>query len=109
MSYDERIADRIRQVLSAESGVVEKRMFGGLTFMVNGNMCCGVVDRDLMVRVGPDQYSESLTQPHTRKMDFTSKPLKGFVFVATDGFRKDEDLGAWITRALNFVKTLPAK
>ena len=109
MSYDEKLADRIRQVLSAESGVVEKIMFGGLTFMVHGNMCCGVVARDLMVRVGPDQYSESLTQPHTRKMDSAGRLLKGFVFVATEGFRKDEDLEAWITRALNFVKTLPAK
>lgn len=84
-------------------------MFGGLTFMVKGNMCCGVVGDELMARVGPDGYPAALKRPHARPMDFTGKPLKGFVYVAPEGFADRAALESWIGLALGFVETLPAK
>jgi len=109
MAYDEGIAQRIREIMCDFPDVIEKKMFGGLAFMIRGNMCCGVVHSDLMLRVGPDGYEEALSLPHARKMDFTGKPLKGFVFVSEEGFESDSDLEAWINRAYDFVSTLPAK
>ncbi len=109
MAYDDGVAQRVRESLPRQSNVVEKKMFGGLAFMVRGNMCCGVIGEELMVRVGPEGHETALTQPHTRKMDFTGKPLKGFVYVGSDGFESDEDIQAWVDRALEFVLSLPAK
>ena len=109
MAYDEGVAQQVREALQRQSNVVEKKMFGGLAFMVRGNMCCGVIGEELMVRVGPEGYETALTQPHARKMDFTGKPLKGFVYVESDGFDSDDDLQAWVDRALEFVLSLPAK
>ena len=88
---------------------LRKRCSAGLAFMVRGNMCCGVIGEELMVRVGPEGYETALTQPHARKMDFTGKPLKGFVYVESDGFDSDDDLQAWVDRALEFVLSLSAK
>ena len=84
-------------------------MFGGLAFMVNGHMCCGIVGEELMVRVGPDLYQSSLAQPHTREMEFTGKPLKGMVYVGTEGLATEHQLGQWVQRGLAYVSTLPAK
>jgi TfoX N-terminal domain len=109
MAYDEGVAQRVREGLADQEEFVEKRMFGGLCFMVGGHMCCGVTDGDLMARVGPDQYEAALTDPHARKMDFTGKPLKGFVYVEQEGFEADADLEAWITRCRTFVNSLPPK
>jgi len=107
--YDENLVGRVREVLSGEAGVVEKKMFGGLTFMLRGNMCCGVSAERLMVRVGPDQYEHALTLPGAAPMDFTGKPLKGFVFVTADACASDADLRAWVERAKQFALSLPAK
>ena len=82
MLYDEGVAQRVREAMSDQKNVVEKKMFGGLSFMLQGNMCCGVVGAELMVRVGVDGYEAALSQPYARQMDFTGKPLKGFVYVA---------------------------
>lgn len=82
MPYDERLAGRVRAVMANADGVRERKMFGGLAFLLNGNMCCGVVRNDLMVRVGPDDYEQSLQRAHARAMDFTGKPMKGFVYVS---------------------------
>ena len=109
MAYDDGVAHRVREALQRQSNVVEKKMFGGLAFMVRGNMCCGVIGEELMMRVGPGGYETALTQPHARKMDFTGKPLKGFVYIDSDGFDSDDDLQAWVDRALEFVLSLPAK
>lgn len=109
MAYDERLADRVRAALKGTRGVTEKRMFGGLSFMLAGNMCCGVVDDELMVRVGPDAYDEALARPHAREMDFTGRPLKGYVYVAAAGLQQGRSLQAWVDRGVRFARTLPRK
>ncbi len=109
MAYDENTAARVRQALAAVAGVVERRMFGGLVFMVRGNMCCGVEQDQLMLRVGPAQYADALAQPYAGVMDFTGRPLRGFVIVPPAGFATTAALQEWLDRALTFVQTLPAK
>jgi TfoX/Sxy family transcriptional regulator of competence genes len=103
MSYDEDLAIRIRKCLADRTDVVEKKMFGGLCFMVGGAMCCGLTKTDFMVRVGPDRYDEALAQPHARPMDFTGRPLKGMVYVAPEGLRTHAALAKWVRRGLEFV------
>lgn len=109
MAYDEGLAERLREMFSDRPDVAEKKMFGGIAFMLSGNMCCGVVNDTLMARVGPVQYAAALKRPHARQMDFTGKPLKGFVYVAPEGFESDEDLAEWAGLCLDFVATLPPK
>ena len=84
-------------------------MFGGLTFMLQGNMCCGVAGDRLMVRVGPEKYDEALAEKHAELMDFTGRPMKGMVFVGSDGLTSDDDLKAWVQRGVDFALSLPAK
>lgn len=108
MPYDEKLAARIRRILDRDD-VEEKRMMGGLTFMVGGHMCCGVTGSDLMLRLGEEGAAAALAEPHVRPMDFTGKPLKAFVFVHADGTIADGALRGWIRRALRFVDTLPPK
>lgn len=109
MAYDEAVAQRVREALTKYSGVTEKKMFGGLAFFLRGNMCCGITGNELMVRVGPQVYETALSQPHTRKMDFTGKPLKGFVYVSPAGFGAKKELKAWIEKAMEFALSLPPK
>lgn len=109
MVYDERLAQRLGEILAGEPGVARRKMFGGLAFLVRGNMCCGIIGEDLMVRVGAERYAEALAQPHARPMDFSHRPMKGMVFVGPEGCRSDEDLKRWVKRGLDFVLTLPPK
>lgn len=109
MAFDEAVAGRVREALAGAPNVVEKKMFGGSAFMVRGNMCCGVTGDRLMLRVGPDGYEAALSRPHARPMDFTGRPMKGFVFVEPGGFTSDEDLKAWVAQAMKFALSLPAK
>ena len=109
MAYDEGLAQRIREVLHDQPGLVEKKMFGGLAFMINGNMSIGVVKHDLMVRVGAEAYQQTLEHPDAREMDFTGKPLKGFVYVDGSAVESDEKLSEWIDRGQQFALSLPAK
>ncbi len=109
MAYDERLADRIRKILARRPALAEKRMFGGLSFMVRGHMCCGVLKDDLVVRVGPARYEKALSQPHARPMNFTGRPINGFVFVGPAGYRTDESLRKWIKQAVEFIASLPPK
>jgi hypothetical protein len=109
MAYDEGVAQRIREALAERPDIVEKKMFGGIAFMLAGNMCCGVVGDTLMARVGPARYAEALARPHTREMDFTGRSLKGFVYVAPEGFEADEDLRSWVRLCEEFAGSLPAK
>jgi len=109
VAFDEGVAERLRDAFAAVPNVAEKKMFGGIAFMVDGHMSCGVVGDTLMVRVGPDQYEDSLSQPFASKMDFTGRPMKGFVYVSPEGFESDESLAFWVSTSLGFVHSLPPK
>ena len=109
MAYDEDLAARIRGLLSERGDLAERKMFGGIAFMVSGHMTCGVVAGDLMLRVGPGAYEDARARPHARPMDFTGRPLTGMVYVAPAGFKTDKALGAWLARALTFVESLPQR
>lgn len=109
MTFDEGLAQRLREVLADHRGVTEKKMFGGIAFLLEGSMFVGVVRKDLMVRVGSDHHDDAIAQPHARTMDFTGRPMRGFVFVAPEGYERDEALQGWVKRALSFASTLPAK
>ena len=109
MAFDERLAQRVRETLGRARSITEQRMFGGLCFLVNGNMCCGVERDRLVVRVGPKQYEQALSKPHARPMDFTGRPLTGFVYVSAKGYRTAASLKAWVSYGLDFAKSLPSK
>ncbi|MBI3616398.1 MAG: TfoX/Sxy family protein [Candidatus Omnitrophica bacterium] len=109
MAYDEALAARVRRLLARRPALVERRMFGGIAFMVRGHMCCGVLKNDLVVRVGPARYEKALSQPHVRPMDFTGRPISGFVFVGPGGYRTDEMFRTWIKQAVAFISSLPPK
>jgi TfoX/Sxy family transcriptional regulator of competence genes len=109
LAYDEGLAERIRGILRDRRDVSEKKMFGGIAFIVRGHMSVGIVKDDLMVRVGPETYEDLVRQPHTRPMDFTGRPMKGFVYVASAGFEEDEDLERWVGHGLKYAMSLPPK
>ncbi len=106
MGYDEKTAERARQILSGRCDVVEKRMVGGLSFMVNGTMCCGITRNGLMVRVGAEAREWALAQPHVRPMEFGGRSLAAFVCVEPEGYQSDASLAAWVQRGIDFVSTL---
>jgi TfoX/Sxy family transcriptional regulator of competence genes len=108
MAFDEGSAERIRELLS-DYPLDERKMFGGLVFMVQGHMTVGLSNDDLMVRVGAEQYDDALAQPHARKMDFTNKPMKGFVVVGSEGYAEDKDLALWVQRGLKHTLSLAPK
>ncbi len=109
MAYDEDVADRLREAMKRRRGITEKKMFGGIAFMANGHMACGVVKDFLCFRLGEEGAAEALGEPHTRPMDFTGKPLKTMIYLDPPGFKKDADLKAWVDRALTFARSLPPK
>jgi len=109
MAYDEGLAHRIRELLSEQDGLVEKKMFGGVGFMLHGNLACAV-DKDLLVvRVGPEGHEAAMARPHTLPFDITGRAMKGWVMVAPEGCVDDEDLEAWVVEGVDFALTLPAK
>ena len=109
MPYSKSLAARIRQVAGTRPGVVEKKMFGGVGFLLKGNMLVGVWQNSLIARLGAEQADEALRQPHVREFDVTGRAMKGWVMVEPDGIENDGQLGDWIERAVEFVATLPAK
>lgn len=103
MAYDEHLADRIRLAFrNLHAAPEEKKMMGGLCFMVNDKMCAGIVNESLMARIAPELYAEALHRPGCREMDFTGRPMQGFVFVDPEGIDDDDDLLAWIQLCLDF-------
>jgi TfoX/Sxy family transcriptional regulator of competence genes len=108
MAYDEKLADRIRDVLEGAPDVTERKMFGGIAFMVGGHMACGIVGDDLMLRLGAEGAAEALTRKHVREMDFTGRPMTGMVYVAPDG-QRGVALRNWVDRAAAFARSLPPK
>jgi hypothetical protein len=109
MAYDKGLAQRIRELLAEQPELIEKKMFGGVGFMVQGNMACGVHKDMLIVRVGPEAYEEAMQYPHTRPFDMTGRAMKGWVMVESGGFEADVDLNEWVDLGLNFALTLPPK
>lgn len=109
MAFDEGLAERIRNQLHDHNDVVEKKMFGGLCFMVSGHMTVGIVNDKLMARVGPDQYEECLSKPHAIKMDFTGRPMKGMIYVLPKGLQEDQNLKMWLESCLSFTSSLTPK
>lgn len=109
MAYDEELAARVREVLVEQADVDERQMFGGIAFMVKGHMCCGVLKGDLVLRLGPERTRQALQEAHVRPMDFTGRPMKGYVFVAPAGVRTESVLRHRVRSALDFVDTLPPK
>ena len=109
MAYDEDLAARVRSALASRDDVTERKMFGGIAFMVGGNMCCGVTGEDVMLRLGAEGADAALDDPHARPMDFTGRPLAGFVYVAPEGMATPADLRRWVDRAVAFAAALPPK
>lgn len=108
MAYDEGLAERVRDLLAQEP-VIERKMFGGIAWMYKGHMLVGIIGDELMVRVGTDQEALALKKEGARPMDFTGRPMKGYVFVAPDGIEEEANLEEWIGMAKRFVGTLPPK
>ncbi len=109
MAYDEALASRIRAALSADPDLSEKKMFGGLAFLHRGLMFVGVSGNKLMARVGKEHYRDSLSRNHVREMDFTGKPMQGYVYVEPQGLATDQQLSFWLHRCKQFVSTLPPR
>lgn len=109
MAYDPGLVARIRDTLGNRANVAEKKMFGGVAFLLDGHMFVGVAGDELMARVGPAAYAAALARDHVREMDFTGKPMKGYVFVAAEGLEDDRQLAKWLHECLEFVSSLPPK
>ena len=109
MPYSESLADRIRQALGRRRGLSEKKMFGGVGFLLDGNLCVGVWQTSLVARLGPEQAAWALEQPDVAEFDITGRPMRGWVLIGADGLETDEQLRVWIDRCIEFVSTLPAK
>jgi hypothetical protein len=109
VAYDEGLAARIRAVLGDTDGVSEKRMFGGIAFLLNGNMCCGVNGDDVILRVDAASGEEALCEPHVRVFDMTGRPMKGWLLVGSAAVESDEDLRSWIGKGVAFAGSLPPK
>jgi TfoX/Sxy family transcriptional regulator of competence genes len=109
MVYSHALADRVRQALRPRRQIAERKMFGGIAFLLRGNMLVCVWQSSLIARLGPDQAAQALRRPHVREFDVTGRPMKGWVMVEPDGLESDRDLSEWIERATEFVETLPAK
>jgi len=109
VSFDPGAAARVRRLLSSRDDVVERKMVGGLSFLVNGNMCCGVTGTALMIRVGADGREQALREPHVRPMLLGGRALSGFVCIEPAGYAADDVLASWVRRGLDFVSGLPAK
>lgn len=109
MAFDEALADRVRDALSGRESVTERRMFGGIVFMLEGNMAVGVAGEELMVRLGPEEAERALAEPHARPMDMTGRPMKSMILVAPEATADDEDLASWVDAGADFAASLPPK
>lgn len=108
MAYDQELADRIRREVS-DIPFVEKKMFGGIGFLINGNMACGVYKNNMIVRVDPAKHEKLLKKKHTRVFDITGRPMKGWLMVEQDGCKTARQVGAWVKEGVDFALTLPTK
>lgn len=109
MAYSEALVERVRKIFSEVDGVTEQKMFGALVFMIHGNMCCGVGEDELLLRLGPERTRRALKEPHTRKMDMTGRVIKSMLFVGPAAIETTTGLMTWVNKAIDFVSQLPAK
>jgi TfoX/Sxy family transcriptional regulator of competence genes len=109
MGFDDGLAQRLREQLAGTSGLAEKKMFGGLSFLVDGNLCVGVMGEELIARVGPDATDAALGRPGSRLFDFSGRPMKGWIAVDPSALEADDTLAEWVDKALRFARTLPPK
>jgi hypothetical protein len=109
MAFDEVLADRMRPLVSRRRGFSEKKMFGGLGFLLHGNMCIGVWKEYLILRIGPAAYDGALTRPHVKEFDITGRPMKGWVMIEPAGVQRESELFEWANLAIDFVSDLPRK
>jgi len=109
MAFDERLADRMRSALGRRKGLTEKRMFGGIGFLLNGNMCCGIHKSAMIVRIAPEDTERVLAQAHTRRFDLTGRPMKGWVLVDPAGIKTDTQLDKWVEVSAKYASTLPSR
>jgi TfoX/Sxy family transcriptional regulator of competence genes len=109
MAYDLNLAQRMREHLAGIGGLDEKKMFGGVAYLIHGNMACGVHGDSMIVRVGAENYAAALQQPFTRPFDLTGRPMAGWIMVDPPGCERDSDLQAWVKQGFDFTSTLPAK
>lgn len=109
MAYDEKLAARVRLLLSRKHGLSERKMFGGICFMLRGNMCCGVLDNHLIVRVEAQDYDAAMNRPYTRVMDITGRPMRGFVVVLPKGYAAGKTLSEWVVVGARCARSLPTK
>ena len=109
VAYDEELAERVREVLAPRSDVSERRMFGGIAFMLGGNMACGVLGEDLIVRLGDEEGEKALAEDGVRPFDFTGRPMKGIVYVSAVGTANDSGLSEWVDAGADYAASLPAK
>ncbi len=109
MAYDADLADRVRSEIGEHPGLDEREMFGGIAFMISGNMAVGVSGDELMVRVGKEGHDEAVARPGARTFDMGARPMRGWVNVSAEGFAADEDFAAWVSRGIRYAENLPAK
>ena len=109
MAYDERLAERVLDILGPEPSLVQKNMFGGIAVMLQGNLACGVIRSDLIVRVPKDEYEATLARPHVREMDFTGRPMRGWVVVGPEGTDDEASLQDWVATGAAYTLSLPPK
>lgn len=109
MAYSQSLAERIRQVLGQRRGTTEKKMFGGVGYLLHGNMCVGVWKNSLIARLGPERATAALQQPHVGEFDITGRPMKGWVMIESEGVETDDQLRGWIAESVEFVSMLPKK
>jgi len=109
MAYDEPLAERVRKRIAKKTGYMERKMFGGVCFLLHGHMACGIINDEMIVRVGKEVYGSALAMPHTRKFDITGKAMTGWVMVSPQGHAADEDLDVWLQKGIDFTMSLPPK
>jgi hypothetical protein len=109
MAFDERLAERVRRTIGKRQGILEKKMFGGLAFLLHGNMSCGIHGSELIVRIDPETIGSALAEPGARVFDITGRPMKGWLLVNAGALRDEAALGRWVSRGLDYAATLPRK
>jgi TfoX/Sxy family transcriptional regulator of competence genes len=109
MAFDVQLADRIRKQLAKQKGLTEKKMFGGIGFLLNGNMCCGVIGAEMVIRLDPEQTDKALASKYTRIFDFSGRPMRGWIYVGAQAIETESDLKHWLQIGTKYAGSLPPK